>query len=479
MITWLLAWLLPWVAGTGICVLLARGPRVRGDVAAALGNGLLLGWFLTALLVSWLAATDTPHAFARVAPWLGALAVLAWGAAFALRNREISPLPALARLPQGWRIAWWLVLALVVVRLLVLGSEALLRPTFPWDAWSAWAVKPKTWFLLDHFVPYVDPATWLADPSAPARTSAVWDYPPLLAWLQVWFASACGEWNEPRINLAWTGVLAALALASYGQWRVLGVGRGLAMALAYALISLPLVGAHAALAGYADLWLAAAFGMAVLAWLRWLRHGEAGQLALAAVFAMSLPMIKLEGAVWLLLLSVVAVLALLPVRWRWRVVALAFGLAVLGVALGGFLFPMLGLGWVRVNWGQVMVPALGTLDLHWRPVGTAMLSGLLTLPNWHLLWYLVPLVVVARWRVFPLDRASACLGSMLGACALFLFVLFFFTDASAWAQNYTSANRLILHIVPAVLSLVALLLANLSAAVPDTGRAPTAPNDPG
>ncbi|MBN8480725.1 MAG: hypothetical protein J0L88_03945 [Xanthomonadales bacterium] len=475
MITALLAWGLPWAAGSGLCVLLGRGLRARWDVAAALGNGLLLGWFLTALLASLLAAADTGHAFARVAPWLGAVAVLAWIAAFVLRRRD--PSPASAPLPRVGRIVWWLLVVLVVVRLGVLGGEALLRPTFPWDAWSAWAIKPKTWFLLGHFVPYVDPSTWLADPSMPARTSAVWDYPSLLAWIQVWFASAAGDWNEPRINLAWTGALAALALASYGQWRAIGVGRRLAMVLVYALVSLPLVGAHAALAGYADLWLAAAFGAAVLAWLRWLRRGEAGQLVLAIAFALSLPLIKLEGAVWLLVFSVVVVLATLPVRWRWRVVALALGLIVLGVALGGFIFPMLGLGWVRVNWGQVMVPALGTLDLHWRPVGTAMLSGLLTLPNWHLLWYVVPVVVTWRWRAFAVDRASACLGSLLAACALFLFVLFFFTDASAWAQNYTSANRLVLHLVPTVFSLLALLLQNLSATLRDTGRAPLAPID--
>lgn len=476
MTAWLLAWLLPLAAGSGLCVVLGCGLRGRWDIAAALGNGLLLGWFLTAWLVSLLSSADTPHAFAHVAPWLGAIAVLAWAGAIALRRRQawaVTP-----PLPRAWRIAWWLFLALIVVHLAVLGSEALLRPTFPWDAWSAWAVKPKTWFLLDHYVPYVDPASWLADPSVPARTSAVWDYPPLLAWLQVWFASACGEWNEPRINLAWTGVLAAVAVASYGQWRAIGIGRGLAMALVYAFVSLPLVGVHAALAGYADIWLAAALGMAVLAWLRWLRRREVGQLVLAIAFVLSLPVIKLEGAVWLLVFSVVAVLAMLPVRWRWRLVALAIGLVVLGVALGGFLFPMLGLGWVRVDWGQVVVPALGTLDLHWRPVGTAMLSGLLTLPNWHLLWYVLPLLVIWRWRVLVHDRASACLGSMLGACAAFLFVLFFFTDASAWAQNYTSANRLVLHLVPAVFSLAALLLADLSAEVRDKGRGPSAPSDP-
>ena len=460
MITGVLAWVLPLFAGSGIYAAINRGVSGRGEIAAALGNGLVIGWFTTAFLVSLLAADDTGSAFARVAPWLTGLGMLAWILAFVLRARASSAPSGTPPLAMIWRVAWWLLLALIAARLVLLGSEALLRPTFPWDAWSAWAIKPKTWFLLDHFVPYVDPATWLGHPAVDARTSAVWSYPHLLAWVQVWMASASGGWIETNINLAWTGVLAALALASYGQWRAIGVDRRLAMGLVYALVSLPLLGAHAALAGYADLWLAATFGMATLAWLRWIRRREAGQLVLAIAFALCLPLVKLEGAVWLLVFSIIVVLDLLPVRWRWRVVAIAAALIVLGVALGGFVFPMLGLGWVRVDWGQVIVPALGELDLHWRPVGTAMLSGLLTLPNWHLLWYALVAVLAWRWRVFAKDRASASLGALLGVCVVFLFVLFFFTDASAWAQNHTSANRLILHLVPSVFSLLAVLLAN-------------------
>ncbi len=470
-----LSWLLPWATGTGICLALGRGARRRGDVAAALGGGWLIGLFMTAALTSWLAADDITRAFARVAPWLAAIAVLAWAAAFRLRDREAAA--RAAPLPASWRAFWWLMFAVVLVRLYVLGSEAWLRPTFPWDAWSAWAIKPKTWFMLDHYVPYVEAAAWLTEPGNSARTSAVWDYPELLAWIQVWFASAVGAWNEPRINIAWTGTLAALGLAAYGQWRAIGLGRCLALALVYALLSLPLLGAHAALAGYADLWLAAAFGMAVLAWVRWIRRREPGQLVLAAVFAFCMPMIKLEGAVWLLVFSVVVVLGSMPPRWRWRAVAIGATLLAIGIALGGFLFPMLGLGWVRINWGQVVIPALGALDLHWRPVGTAMVSGLLTLPNWHLLWYFVPVVVIWRWRSLCGDRASAAVASLLAACVVFLFVLFFFTEASAWAENYTSANRLILHIVPAMFCLLALLLGDVSAGFRDTGRAPPEPID--
>ncbi|SFN13625.1 hypothetical protein [Dokdonella immobilis] len=458
--SYLLAWLLPWAAGSGICLALNRGLRRPGDLAAALGSGFVLGLFVAAGLASVVAAERTAEAFARTAPWLAAVGLIAWVAAFVFRDREKAFVPAGA-IGVGWRIAWFLVLAAILLRLGLLASEALLRPTFPWDAWSAWAVKPKAWFLLGHHVPYVPIQQWLAEPGVAERTSAIWDYPELLAWIEIWFASAIGSWNEPLINVVWTGVLGAIGLASYGQWRASGIRPGLAMLLTYALLSLPLIDAHAALAGYADLWLAAAFGLAVLGWLRWMRHREGGQLALAWIFALAMPQIKLEGSVWLIAFSLVMLLGVLPKRQRWWLVVAGGAAIALLIAMGGFKVPVLGLGWVHVTWGELVIPALGTLDLHWRSVGAAIVAGLLTLPNWHLLWYLVPVILVLRWPVLARDGTTRSVASLLGLCAAFLFVLFFFTDASAWAENYTSTNRLILHVVPALFTLLALLLADL------------------
>jgi hypothetical protein len=476
-LSYLLAWLLPWATGTGICLAINRGWRRPGDVAAALGTGFVLGVFLAAAIASVVAQDRTAQAFAASAPWLAGFGVLAWLAVVFFRERgavSTSPVP----LARAWRIVWCLLLAAILLRLHALASEALLRPTFPWDAWSAWAVKPKSWFLLGHYVPYVPMQQWLAEPLAEARTAAIWDYPELLAWIEIWFASAAGGWNEPLINVVWTGLLGAIGLAGYGQWKAIGLRSLPALLLAYGLVSLPLLGAHAALAGYADLWLAAAFGLAVLGWLRWLRNGEVPQLALAWVFALSMPLIKLEGSVWLIVFSSVMVLGLLRSRTRWTLVVAGVALVALFLALGGFRIPILGLGWVDVAWGELVIPALGTLDLHWRSVGSAMLSGLLTLPNWHLLWYVVPVAILLRWRRFTGDRALRSLGAMLGACAAFLFVLFFFTEASAWAENYTSANRLILHIVPAVFSLLALLLADPPLSSGDRSPRSPEPNDP-
>ncbi len=475
--SYVLAWLLPWLTGTGLCLALTRGPRARGDVPAAMGAGFLLGLLLTAVLAAQLASGDTDQAFVRTAPWLSGIGLLAWAAVYALRHR--GPRPQMARLSRGWQAICIVLLLALGFRLWLLGSEAWLRPVFPWDAWTAWAVKPKTWFLLDHWVPFVAMDDWLAVGDGAVRTMPAWRYPDCLAWIEIWFASAAGGWNEPLVNLVWCGVLAALGLASYGHWRALGVSTPLALGLVYAMLSLPLLNAHVALAGYADLWLTALFGLAVLAWLRWLHRREYGQLVLALIFAFSMPFIKLEGSVWLLLLTLVIAAASLQARWRWLSVG---GLLLVGAGAllsGGLALPLLGLGVVHISWGQIVIPALGSLDLYWRPVGTAMLAGLFTLPNWHLLWYALPVIVLLRWRRMCEDRATGALAAMLAMCGVFLVTLFFLTDASRWAADFTSANRLIMHVVPAVMSLLALLLAGFSPAPADTDPAPNAPNAAG
>jgi hypothetical protein len=462
---YVLAWLLPLLLGAGLCGIVAGRSVWHGRMAAVLGTGWLVGVFIAAFAASWLGQGDTVNVFAAASPWLLGFAILVW-AVVAIRRRwarrvDVPPASAVAgeaHASIALRALWWLLGVAIVLRLLLLGDEASLRPVFPWDAWSAWSLKPKSWLLLGQAEPYVSMADWLGDAASAARTAATWHYPELLAWIQVWFASSAGGWNEPLVNLAWCGALAAFALAAYGYWRGLGLNAALAMGLVYALVSLPLIDAHVALAGYADLWIAVTLGLATLAWSRWLVAREPGQWLLGAGLALCLPAIKLEGAIWLVAFAAVVILDLLPARWRWRIAGGFAIVFVLGLAVGGFSLPIPGLGWVRIAWGEVGIPAIPAFDLSWRPVGGAMLASLFTLPNWHLLWYLLPLLVALRWRVLVRDHAARLLGLLVLLQLVFLFGLFFFTSASAWAEDFTSANRLILQIVPCVFAFAAMLL---------------------
>ncbi|MCK9540244.1 hypothetical protein [Dokdonella sp.] len=456
--SYLIAWLLPLLVGCGVCCLLAQ-PRQRGGLAAMLGSGWLVGVLLAGLAAQWLARDDTLHAVARVAPWLGGLGALAWLGVW-LRWRRHSPIatPAPAPAAPAWRGLWWLLLALVALRLVLLADEAALRPVFAWDAWSAWAVRPKSWILLgraDAYVPMID---WLAGAPSPARTMMAWNYPQLLAWIEVWFASGAGGWNEPLVNLAWSGALVAFAFAFHGYLRGFGLPAWLAMVLVYVLVSLPLIDAHVALAGYADLWVALVLGLALLAWARWLLFREPRQWLLAVLLVACLPAIKLEGAIWLLAFVAVALLERLPRQWRW---VLPGGVVLLlAVILGADLLgvPLPSVGKVHIGWGRIDIAGVASYTLKWHAVGGPMLASLYELPNWHLLWYLLPALIVWRWRDVCRSEAARLLGLFVLLQLAALFVLFFLTSASAWAEDFTSVNRLILQVVPGVLVFVAVLL---------------------
>ena len=457
---YILAWVVPLFAGAGVWRLAAGAGTSRGDGAATLGAGWLIGILLAGLLAPFCATDATRETFARTAPWLVLVGVVAWVVtAFRAWRHRGTRVDQTADSPDMLvRIVFGLLVALIAVRVGLLAWEASLRPLFPWDAWSTWAFKAKTWFGLGHAEAWVPMKEWLAGRHATALTMPASAYPDLLAWIELWFASAAHAFEGPRIALAWSGALVAFAFAAYGYWRAAGHAALAALALVYALISLPLLDAHVALAGYADLWVALVLGLAALAWMRFIETGATGQLLLCAGLALVLPMIKLEGAFWLLALAVVILLERLPRRSRWPFALAAVGLIVIGLVMGGFELPLPELGLVRIHWGLVDIPALGRYPLAFHPVGQEILAGLFTLPNWHLLWYLAPLVAIVRWRVFGRVPAARFLGLALLLFLAFLAVLFFFTGAAAWARDYTSANRLVLQIVPAMVVLLALLL---------------------
>jgi hypothetical protein len=457
-----LAWLLP--LATGAAIYLAVSPqRVSGWYASATGYGFLGGMLLVAILTSILARSNTVQASTSVGlymlPALVVVALIAW------RRRRADPsAQVIDRVDfRRWQQALLAgLLTSLVVRGAIVAREIWLRPLYPWDAWSAWAVKPKTWFLLGHYVPFVSMPEWLHSGQGNLYTEVAWHYPNALAWIEVWFASAAGGWAEPLINLPWLGLWIALLLAHYGQWRALGLSRARALIFVYVLGSLPLLSVHAALAGYADLWVATALGFSVLSWIRWLQHGEKDQLCLALVCALALPWLKVEGWVWAISILTAIGLGALPQRWRWSLVIGGAAVFVVLFPLGGLRFLCLQLGVMNAD-GSIAATAIGplalVLNLEWRPGAfEGAVETLFAQPNWHLLWWLTPLVVVWRWRELVARDWLYLPAFLLCVCAFLLLILFLFTGASAWAQSYTAINRLVLQLVPAWVTVLALML---------------------
>lgn len=457
---YLLAWLVAIASGMLPVFGLSASMRA-GRTATVCGYGIVFGMLLAAAATALTARADTARAWIHAAPWLSAFAVAVSAAAYWTQRRAARAPPPDTDDGSGYwpRLAAIVALASLIWRGSILASEVLLRPTFPWDAWDAWAVKSKTWYLLGHYAAFVSPAEWLARTDADLYTGPAWAYPSALGWLQVWFASAAGDWIEPLVNLPWVALWVGLLLGHYGQWRALGLDRTRALIFVYVLGSLPLLATHVALAGYADLWIATIFGFGVLAWLRWQEQRDGAQLVLAVICAAILPLLKLEGIVWCLTLLAAIGFGALPPRWRWRSAWIAAAVLVTAAVIGQSHVLFAAIGWVRSGSRVVDIPVVGSLSLAWHgSAAVGIARSLFVQSNWNLLWWLVVPIVAWRWRVLRAnDALGLCALLVLGCFGLLVF-LFVFTDAAEWAESYTAVNRLIMHITPAVVTLLALLM---------------------
>ena len=330
-------------------------------------------------------------------------------------------------------------------------------PTLTWDAWTTWLGKPKAWSGAGELQGFQTLQAWSSNLGEGAPTALAPHYPESIPRYLLLLVSADGQWSNAVSDLPWLLLLPTIAMAIFAGCRRAGFGTAASMLVAYALLSLPLVDAHLALPGYLDLWIAALLALASLSLLRWRGSGDRRELLAGALFALSLPLVKQEGAVWLLLLAASTLLLALPPRLRWLLVGAGLLSVVIGMLLGGLPIPAPGLGTVWLRWGQIAVPGIGDIELALHPVAPEVFSSLFLLPNFHLLWWLLPAGLLVGWRQRSFGRAANGLGLLLLLGMGFVGFLFFFTDAAAWAKNLTSLNRIVLQLAPVAIVFLAVL----------------------
>ena len=278
------------------------------------------------------------------------------------------------------RIVCRVLLALLVVRMITLAVELLSRPIFPWEAVSNTASKARVWYETGTLAAFVTPLAMLqgvgfhtdADPGAQSL-------PPLLL---VWTADAIGQWQEGAVTFAWWALGIAIGLALYGHLRSSGAGLALSLAFTYLLLSLPLVDMHIVLSG-APQWIGSVgIGLASLALMCWLVH----------------PTRKLLAC---MLIGSALALSGLSSTWPW--------FAAFGIAAVIQRSPRLA---VRLAVGTPILVAIALLALMQTPLSVAGMTvlvrlatdwnetpeSLILLDNWHLLFGVLLLTVVAGWR---------------------------------------------------------------------------------
>ncbi|MEO5626896.1 MAG: hypothetical protein ABIQ70_12880 [Dokdonella sp.] len=459
----MVAWLAPLLLGSGLYVLIVGWPRRPCDRLVAGGLGWIVGVLLCGVLARLLASTDPTHVLMRASPFAALIGVSGWLVAWRLQTSS----PAMIAPPPAARLWWpWALLVLVLLgwRGWLLASDILLHPTLPWDAWAAWQAKAKTWVMAGQIAPFVSFADWLAHPKELLRTGIGYSYPDLLPWAMVWFAGV-GGWIEPWINLTWFGLWIALLVAQYGQLRALGVAAAHAWIGVYLLGSLPLLESHVALGGYADLWVAALFAQAAFAWLRWHCRSEQRQLGVVVGIIVLLPMVKLEGAVWAIVLGAASVFSSLPAWSRQRRLLLGFAFATTLILLS----VAFGAAWISVARRYIgNNTAFSLFDV--SDSLNAFSTGLWAQGNWNLLWFALPVVMFANRRAWMRSATTRRLAVLASVSFLLIAGLFVFTAAARYAQSYSAVNRLMLQLTPMLAALLLLASNSPDSSLPEAQR---------
>jgi len=424
---------LPWWLGVALILALRREAALGpGDAAWILGAGYLAGAFLLTVWMRVLSLVGV--AFGA---WVVALPVAAAAAALTMlvwRRRRIAvPVPDVrVDLDGASRVLFYVMLAWIALRFAMLGVEMLSRPLYPWDAWTQWATKARVWYELGRIAPFVRQDAWLAAQGA-AYFDASPEYPPTMPLLQVWSCLVLGRWDDTLMNGPWWCIGVALTLTVYGGLRSLRAGALASMAGAFLVASLPLANVHVALAGYADLPMAAYYTAAAVALLRWIDRRALPDAACALLLAVACTQVKNPGWFWAATLVPGFVVARWP-RHGVRVAFTGFALAlVLLVALARFKFRIFNYD----------------LALDYAPAWADLAQSYFLLGNWHVLWYGAIAAALLAWRSL-LSPALAPLTTIVTGGLVFLFVVFGFTTASFYISDQTTVNRATLHLAPLV-----------------------------
>ena len=418
-------------------------PQPAGELAWTLGAGWLVGAFVLTLVMRVLSLAGMP--FGRLGIGLPLLVVVVAGAGVALaagpqatfarwRAAAVAALRTAtgAQFAAPLRVVWLALVGWIALRYALLAAEVMTRPLYPWDAWMQWATKARVWFELRALVPFVPFDAWL-----PASGAAYFDaaphYPATVPLWQVWSALLIGRWDDAHINLAWWCTAVAICLLVYGFLRSAGGSRWLALVGAWLAGSLPIANVHVALAGYADLPMAAYVTLGALAGWRWARLRRTEDLLLLAVALIALPTIKNPGKAWLVLLLPGVAVAAWP-RWGLRAAGAIVGAGALALLILAQTSPVI-LGY-RIQYAGAL-PWQGLLDAYFLYA------------NWHLLWFAALAVAILGARSL-LRGDAAPFTVTLGLGLLFLLFGFAFTNASTWVDDQSTVNRATLHLAPLV-----------------------------
>jgi hypothetical protein len=446
--------LLPWITGVVFTRALLRNSG-RYNWFIVIGQGYFAGIFATTVLMrvsDWVGAGLHFRGMAAVLALLGIVGVIIQVSQRTPGNQPV----ASASIPHWHKAVVTVLLALLAWRYLTLLQELLLRPLYAWDAWMNWAPKAIVWFHLEQLIGFVDPQQWLSQgPGLNNYTlgnAQASHYPPAVPLILLWSMLGAGTWDHSYLFLPWFLVPVNLGLALYGHLRLNGRSVLTATVACYLLLSMPFVNVHSALAGYADIWVAAAFGLAVFALNEWQRNRSSSYGILLLLMALFCSQLKAPGIVLALILIAIFIRSVINLGHKTEL-AVTSSLAVL-IALIFWLtvdvdIPHFGRLIIRTDF--ISIPDLGTYRFAYHAVWHRFLESMLLMINWNIFWYLLAALVVGAALRGDLLRPPEPDTLAAAAALAFVFLVLSFKEDYMSLTLLSTLNRALLYPIPALM----------------------------
>ena len=341
----------------------------------------------------------------------------------------------------------WLLLKSLAGFTILLGD-----PSYNDDVFDNWHYRAK---ILHHEQMLV------IDQENPGVTA----YPPTVPMLKVWFALVNGGWNEQLAGmLSPLSYLLALALAWCALWR--SVGRNWAIVGVYLLSSIPLLWMHG-FTPYVDLFVAIHLAAAVLPLLHNLEStsekDRSAWLRIGALSAALLPMIKNETL--LMHLPPVLLLAAGVILWSLMKRKLTMRSARSPVIAYGTIVAAILLPWLLYKWSNNLTfgnaKGIGGMELVWQQnvlkslfITWTLEANFLLLPG-----LLLGLLIVRFKKAFLSPAVVLTAFTLIVLCGI--LSIFLFTGLSAEALQQTGSARGVVQLLPLMVILVTLLIADV------------------
>lgn len=327
-------------------------------------------------------------------------------------------------------------------------------PNLAWDTWTVWVARAKQWYFHGLSVNFVQPHEWLKLNESLLNLSS--HYPDGLS-LIIYPMLYVSDTAKPMLLGLYLVIYGFLVLLMCNRLQKLQAPLTTRLFLVLVMYSTPLMVTHLLLPGYADLIMAVYILLIMLSLLDYNDMPKPALRLVIIAYALMLPMIKLEGWVWLMVFVFSHTFIMwFNIRQRLLILSVMAAVFVLWWLTGGISWDT-PFGPLIITPQEINLLNKAYVSFAFTDVSGALIAGLLWQFNWSLLWLGLPFLVVYM-VAFKHNKAQQVSHLFFGLALALIVSLFYLTPAAKYALDFTAINRIILQLMPCYIFLLFSLL---------------------